>query len=167
MTILLVDLTQKPDSAYAAQSRLMIDLIFALLGPTGGLVAGSGTESEIIDRPLTQAGQEAWRYLRRLRINAWQKAACDPNILWSREEAVRYCNDPEQLQIHLSDPGWGWSPDNPVPVENIRDLALSPEGGFPGFDDVMSSPPNIDWDYLDAVLSGSHEVSESDFPPTQ
>ena len=165
VTILLMDLMKTPDATYASQSRLMIDLIFALMGPTGGLVAGSGTEAEIVDRPLSEAGQEAWIYLRRLKVNVWVKCGWDPNILWSREEAIRYCNDPEQLRIHLSDAGFGWSADNPVPVESIRDLALSPEGGFAGFGDVMMSPPSIDWDYLDAVLSGEREVEEPDLPP--
>lgn len=151
--ILLVDLIESPQSEYALLSRRVVDIVFALLGPMGGLVAGTGPEDNLMKRPLSD-GQETWLYLRRLRSKAWDLAGIDPSIVWTREQAIQYCNNPNQSQMLFSDdPGPMWSQASPEMLEDMEGLSVSPGGpAFESMGDVVMSPPNIDWSYLDAVL---------------
>jgi hypothetical protein len=85
--IMLVDLYERPSSAEAPRSRALIDKIFSLSGPDGGIV--SGEDGVTVQRPLREGGREAWDMLRRLRDKAWQKAGLDPNVLWTEDDQVR------------------------------------------------------------------------------
>lgn len=85
--IMLVDLYERPTSVEAPRSRALIDKIFSLSGPDGGIV--SGEDGVTVQRPLREGGREAWDMLRRLRDKAWQKAGLDPNVLWTEDDQVR------------------------------------------------------------------------------
>ena len=153
MTILLVDLIRhptNPTSASATASRRAIDIIFALNGPDGGLVAGgSGTESgdsDMMKRPLTEGGRETWDLLRRLRSRAWASAGLDPAMVWTRSQAMRYCNREAEPEVRSRSPDPAmWS--QAAAEQQVEDAATL-EGGV---GDHWNSP-NIDWAYLDEVL---------------
>jgi hypothetical protein len=85
--IMLVDLYVRPTSAEAPRSRALIDKIFSLSGPDGGIV--SGEDGVTVQRPLREGGREAWDMLRRLRDKAWQRAGLDPSVLWTEDDQVR------------------------------------------------------------------------------
>lgn len=166
--ILLIDLVQDPESSTAIQSRRVIDIIFALNGPQGGLVAGSGTEDDIMKRPLTEGGQETWEYLRRLRSKAWQKAGLDPDVVWTRDQAVQYCHNAHEPEVLAGEQGPMWSQASPESFEGMS-LARVSQQAVPGaeaLEDIMMSPPNLDWAYIDEVLSGGQQMElEMDLPP--
>jgi hypothetical protein len=85
--IMLIDLYERPNSVEAPRSRALIDKIFSLSGPDGGIV--SGEDGVTVQRPLREGGREAWDMLRRLRDKAWQRAGLDPNVLWTEDDQVR------------------------------------------------------------------------------
>ena len=85
--IMLVDLYERPHSKEAPRSRALIDKVFSMSGPDGGIV--SGEDGVSVQRPLREGGREAWDMLRRLRDKAWQKAGLDPDVLWGDEDQIR------------------------------------------------------------------------------
>ncbi len=91
VVITLNDLLQTPTSAYADRARHVIDIIFALTGRQGGLIAGSDYNAGSAKRPLSNGGSEAWNYLRRLRAKAWRAANIGPDLRLSRREAIELC----------------------------------------------------------------------------
>lgn len=148
--ILLIDLIQKPNSSTAARSVQVIDIIFALNGPTGGLVAGSGNAKNLAQRQLNEGGREAWEYLRRLRVRAWLKGGLDPDVVWTRQQAVLYCvseteqtPDPSQLKSAGNPDVSGWIGE--------QDELLH---GLAGTQDVKMDFTDIDWTYPDAMFGG-------------
>lgn len=154
LAILLVDLIETPGKPSAEQSRRAIDVIFALCYSDGG-VAGSGME-----RPLNAAGRAAWAYLRRLRIRAWQRAGLDPAVVWTREQAVRYCNEQSEPAFGMlaGDPGPMWSQaESPGALEafagSSRQSVTSAHESMATSQGVFS-PTNIDWGYIGEVLEG-------------
>ncbi|TKA67222.1 hypothetical protein B0A55_08777 [Friedmanniomyces simplex] len=167
--ILLIDLLQNPHNARAVASRKALDICFALCGPHGGLVGGGTGPETTMKRPLTEGGQEAWVYFRRLRTKAWQNAGLDAEIVWTREQAVRYCNQQGEPEIVVDDgagPMWGQSSPTPA-IGGVFDRSGAPQAVPSGeeYGGAMS-PPSIDWTYLDAVLEGNRHVDlEFDFDP--
>ena len=93
-----------------SHGRQAIDIAFALCGPNGGIVAGGGASNRLMKRPLTEGGQEVWDYFRRLRAKAWQKAGLDPDIVWTREQAIHFCNQQPEPAIIADEPVSLWSP---------------------------------------------------------
>ena len=110
-------------------------------------------------RPLSD-GQETWEYLRRLRTKAWNLAGIDPDIVWTREQAIQYCNNPNDPQMLFSeDLGPMWNQASPEMLEDMEGLSVSHTGpAFEPMGDVVMSPPNIDWSYLDAVLGDQESM---------
>ena len=84
--IMLVDLYERPHSVEAPRNRSLIDKMFSLAGPDGGIV--SGEDGVTVQRPLREGGREAWDMLRRLRDKAWQKAGLDPDVLWTEDDQI-------------------------------------------------------------------------------
>lgn len=151
--LLLTDLVETPGSAYATYSRQMIDLIFALLGPSGGVVAS------FMKRPLINGGHESWKYLWQLRRKAWQKCRMDPDDLWTREQAVLFCKNQELAHRSEIRPHSSWNQASPQDMEQFSGLEISPDSQMVG--DVMT--PSIDWEYLDTILAeGFGEASGED-----
>nr|POE82444.1 transcription factor lepe [Quercus suber] len=154
--IILLDLIESPNSSAAPQSRDIIDCIFALSGPDGGLVAGAASPETMRDRPLTEGGIRTWEYFRRLRAKAWQVAGLDSSQLrWTREQAVQHYNNAPEPDIAPSDPAYRNTMDTEgSDTEQANtyegEAYMSPPG-------VVLSPPFIDWDYLDAVLEGRQD----------
>ncbi|KAK5693334.1 hypothetical protein LTR17_025085 [Elasticomyces elasticus] len=158
--ILLIDLVQSSDTETAAASRKSVDICFALCGPYGGIVGGSRGPDMLMERPLTAGGQKAWEYFRRIRTQAWQKAGLDPAVVWTRQQAVKYCNNQAEPQVIIDQASRMWSENSAsgregLDTTNIQHPAQTFEAG-------MTSPPNIDWTYLDAVLEG-HQQSDLGF----
>ena len=89
MAVVLHSLTDRPDGPESRESQNAIDMIFALRAPSQGLVAG--TEYPRMKRPLVGGGSEAWSHLARLRTKAWTAAGLDPDVFWTRREAVEFC----------------------------------------------------------------------------
>lgn len=84
--IILVDLYERPGSVEAPRSRELIDKVFALSTPEGGIVGGP--DGVTVQRPLREGGEEAWGMLRGLRCAAWLKAGLDPTVLWTKEDQL-------------------------------------------------------------------------------
>nr|POE87925.1 putative transcriptional regulatory protein [Quercus suber] len=166
LMIILLDLIESPGSPAAPRSRDIVDCIFALSGPDGGLVAGAASPETMRDRPLTEGGSRTWEYFRRLRIKAWQTSGLDSSQLrWTREQAVRHYNNAPELDIAPPDLAYRSqigleSPEGAQSSENEGREFMSPP-------DVILSPPFIDWDYLDAVLEGRQDemVVDPNEPP--
>ena len=89
--VLLKEVDREPYGVDAEASRTVIDEAFALCGPDGGITGEQ--EDELMRRPLTEGGQEAWDLIKRLRSRAWQKANLDPDIMWTREEVKRVARE--------------------------------------------------------------------------
>ncbi|EYE98829.1 putative C6 transcription factor [Aspergillus ruber CBS 135680] len=85
--IMLIDLYERPHSQEAFKSRALIDQIFSLSGPDGGVVGGEDGVST--QRPLKDGGREAWDMIRRLRQKAWQKAGLNPQRLWTEHAQIQ------------------------------------------------------------------------------
>lgn len=85
---MLIDLYERPNSPEAPKSRALIDKIFSLSGPDGGVVGGE--DGITTQRPLRDGGREAWDMMRRLREKAWQKAGLDPDVLWTDAEQDQF-----------------------------------------------------------------------------
>ena len=84
---MLIDLYERPNSVEAPRSRALIDKVFSLSAPEGGIV--SGEDGVSVQRPLREGGQEAWEMLRRLRQRAWQRAGLDPDVLWTEQAQIQ------------------------------------------------------------------------------
>lgn len=89
--VLLKEVDKDPYSIDADASRTVIDEAFALCGPDGGMTGQQ--DDELMRRPLTEGGQEAWDLIKRLRSRAWQKANLDPDVMWTREEVKRVARE--------------------------------------------------------------------------
>ncbi|KAK3678336.1 hypothetical protein LTR78_001633 [Recurvomyces mirabilis] len=170
ITILLLHLVQGPDGEDARETRRAIDIAFALCGSNGGIVAGGSGPENITKRPLTEGGQEAWSYFKRLRSKAWQKAGLDPDVFWTREQAVRFCNGHSEPQLVAQEHRPIWNEGYPGELQDANDLAghtLATTVGSQGDMEVIMSPPNIDWTYLDAVLGSAQNDAVLDYGPCE
>jgi hypothetical protein len=79
--ILLVDLYEWPYSEESSLSRAYIDELFTILDPEIGGIRNEDRKAAQL--PFCEGGRKAWNLFRQLREKAWQKAGCDPNILWT------------------------------------------------------------------------------------
>jgi len=166
--ILLLHLVRGPDGEDARETRKAIDIAFALCGSNGGIVAGGSDPEKLTKRPLTEGGQEAWDYFKRLRAKAWQKAGLDPDIVWTREQAVRFCNGQSEPQLVAQEHGPMWGGVSLGELEDLTALAghtSVTSAGSQGDMEVIMSPPNIDWTYLDSVLGGAQNETGLDYHP--
>lgn len=149
--ILLIDLIQTPNSPSAAASIQVIDIVFALSGPSGGLVAGPSSVADLTDRSLNEGGREAWSYLRRLRVRAWLKSGLDPNVIWTRKAAIECSLNQQRLDMQF--------PQDDHPIRNVE----APNEETSGIADQMSwqntddQLANIDWNLLDSMFGGNFE----------
>ncbi|KAK5699664.1 hypothetical protein LTR97_005793 [Elasticomyces elasticus] len=153
--LLLIDLVQSSDTDTASASRRSVDICFALFGPHGGIVGGGTGSDKLMERPLTEGGQEAWEYFRRLRTQAWQKAGIDPAVVWTREQAVQYCNKQAEPPVIIDQVGPMWSEGSASDREGLD--TTNTQHPAQTFEAGMTSPPSIDWTYLDAVLEGHQQ----------
>ncbi|KAK5721678.1 hypothetical protein LTR15_006269 [Elasticomyces elasticus] len=153
--LLLIDLVQSSDTDTASASRRSVDICFALFGPHGGIVGGGTGSDKLMERPLTEGGQEAWEYFRRLRTQAWQKAGIDPAVVWTREQAVQYCNKQAEPPVIIDQVGPMWSEGSASDREGLD--TTNTQHPAQTFEAGMTSPPSIDWTYLDAVLKGHQQ----------
>lgn len=158
--VLLTELTHSPHSDSAAEHRKVIDIIFALLDPKGGVISNKN------QRVLSEAGQQTWVYLRRLRERAWHNAGLDAADVWTREQAVQFCSDlpdPEPTTAR-HEPGMDMSQATVSTPAQMSQISAE-YGGM----DVMMSPPHIDWDYIDQILGTDQQMNfdfhDDDFNP--
>lgn len=133
----------------------MVDLIFALLGPTGGLVAGTVTVNHPLKRTLSEGGNVSWNYMRELRTKAWQIAGLDPDSIWTRGDALHYLDlsvGERTAQLSLAhsstDADQGMSSHTQWNEPTFEPPSLDILSGV-----EMMSPSNIDWDYLGSILA--------------
>ena len=152
IALLLLDLIQTPSSAHGAYSRRVIDIIFALSSPETGLVAGPSSGGLVMKRSLSEGGKHAWEYLRRLRLKAWQKCNADPELTWSREDAIQYCNNDGETCRTSQDPGPMWSTVSLETMSEEMEAFLSGGGAMEGIADVIMGPPNIELPFLESLL---------------
>ena len=89
---LLVEVGRNPTGPHSAETRSLIDETLALCAPNGGVV-GHHRDSDLMSRPLTEGGQEAWDLVKTVRARAWRKAGLDPDILPMREQVVSKAAD--------------------------------------------------------------------------
>jgi hypothetical protein len=80
---LLQDLIKEPNSDEASESRLLIERVFAMVGPDGRVSANSmfGT---LIRLHASSGAKKSWMRLEKLRRKAWNQLGLDPNVMWTR-----------------------------------------------------------------------------------
>lgn len=192
--ILLADLIQCPDSSEASNSRILVDKIFSLRGPDGGVVPEENGRPA--QRKLSSTGIEAWTMLRNLRRHAWRKAGRDPRVIWvdarQRGEIEKtnesptadikssmsqsITNDLEAMdtddnafvETHHANKASHLTQDDPYSVLLEPD---TPTGKYLRDDDVNDGFSNhimngFDWDQWDTVLGRSFDY-QSDTPTYQ
>ena len=81
ITLLLVDLIERPTSIEAPTSRHLVDRVFSLLDHEQGVVVERNGHRQ--RRRLSGSGRESWVMLLRLRRRAWTGMRLDPNVLWA------------------------------------------------------------------------------------
>jgi hypothetical protein len=86
--ILLQALIAFPYMPSALETARVIDITFGLHKEQHGLVSGGNHASTNLSRPLTEGGSETWAYLLKMRARAWRAIGLDPDIVWTRAEAV-------------------------------------------------------------------------------
>lgn len=86
--ILLNDLLRPAQYYDVGVVHVVIDVIFSLSAPHGGLVGGQ--EQHPMQRPLIEGGTEVWAYLRRLRAKVWQSRNWTIELNWNRAEAIMH-----------------------------------------------------------------------------
>lgn len=85
LMLVLKEVERNPTSAEAAVSCMIVDQIMALCAPDGGITSSAGWNN-MMHRPLTEGGAEAWDFIWRLRARVWTKVGLDPNVILTREE---------------------------------------------------------------------------------
>lgn len=176
--IMLIDLYERPHSSEAPHSRTLIDTIFSLSGPDGGVVGGEDGVSTA--RPLRDGGREAWRMMKRLREKAWLKAGLDPNVLWTGTATRTGMKPQEQEQDQgpslvaqsrrQSNIDNGGDSDNippvpdpgRVPATGRRPSSTFPASGGPGAD--AQKPLESFEDSYYALIDGTFGGGSSSFP---
>ncbi|KAE9365933.1 hypothetical protein N431DRAFT_487811 [Stipitochalara longipes BDJ] len=83
---ILVDLCNSPTSHEARDSRILVDYVFSMMEPDGGVVAED--EHAPISRQLSSGGKKAWDILRKMRRKAWIKVGLDPYLIWMSSEGL-------------------------------------------------------------------------------
>lgn len=120
IAIILADLWNRPHSSEATTSRLLMDRVFSLLGPDGGVV--TATDNSSTRRHLSTGGKKAWSVLYKMKRNAWVKAGLDPDVIWAAE--------PQQIQ-RTSDI------DTPQNTQHKPEAELSPPMGFDSHPEIL------------------------------
>ena len=163
----MMDLVHSPEAPYAEYSRRVIDCVFALLGPSGGLVAGGASGDGIMKRPLSQHGREIWYYLKRLRIIAWQKCGVNPDITWTREQAIQYYNTSQAVDVLVPDPGHPgpmWNPTSPEMPEDVFQQPVSTADILRSMSGRVMSPPSFHFPGLGGLFGDNMDIDfEDDF----
>lgn len=79
--VLLVDLAREPESKEAEESMVLLERVFALLGPEGRIsVSPVGAER----RMSSKGAKNSWARLERLRKEVWKKLGLDADVMWAR-----------------------------------------------------------------------------------
>lgn len=147
--ILLTELRKHPQSPAAPSFREVIDIIFALCGPSWGLVAVVG--DVVRQRPLTEGGSESWDLLWRFRSRAWRAAGLDPQELWTREQALEslYKSYDEAQQEFLPGPPLHAPEGNEGFDFSAATLAETSQTLGTGLVDPNTPMPNVDMSFWD------------------
>jgi len=67
-------------SSDVRESRVLLDMLFSLLGPEGRITTGeSGNQ-----RYFSGTSRGAWSLLDKLRKKVWMQLGLDPSVMWSR-----------------------------------------------------------------------------------
>jgi hypothetical protein len=77
---LLIDMRKNPMSPDVRESRVLLDMLFSLLGPEGRITTGeSGNQ-----RYFSGTSRGAWSLLDKLRRKVWRQLGLDASVMWSR-----------------------------------------------------------------------------------
>jgi hypothetical protein len=77
---LLIDMRKNPMSPDVRESRVLLDMLFSLLGPEGRITTGEGGSQ----RYFSGTSRGAWSLLDKLRRKVWRQLGLDSSIMWSR-----------------------------------------------------------------------------------
>lgn len=159
--VLLSDLLRKPQSPEAENSMALIDTMFSLNLPKHGVV--SEENGIVSERNLSEGGQEAWTFLRRLRQRAWGATGRDHTVLWPDTTVARGSPESHEPTDAAST---GDPPETPVSRQLDRLPELTPECS------AMAAEQPYDWDHFsefgqwefnwaewDSVIAGSTSVA--------
>ena len=150
---LLTELRRNPRSPASASFREVIDIIFALCGPGGGLVAV--VNDVMRSRPLNEGGSESWDLLWKFRSRAWRAAGLDPHVLWTREQALETIyKDYDQSQLDHLRPSPPFTTQVPERIESIDHIAVTPGAMSPHLGSGPLNPmpmANVDQSFWDQV----------------
>jgi len=82
---LLIDMRKNPTSPDARESRVILDMLFSLLGPEGRITAGTGEGYvNVGQRYMANSSMGAWSLLDKLRKKVWRQLGLDSSVMWSR-----------------------------------------------------------------------------------
>lgn len=132
--------------------RHTIDEALALADDDCGMIPY--TEGELMQRPLTEGGQEAWTLIRHIRERLWGDLSLDPHILPTRQAVVENA----MARYRLFEPN---AP--PIPARQSADASASTQErrvSFTGDTELTTllgefrglEVPNLDVDELDALF---------------
>ena len=77
---LLIDMRKNPMSPDARESRVLLDMLFSLLGPEGRITTWDNGSQ----RYFSGTSRGAWSLLDKLRKKVWRQLGLSPSVLWSR-----------------------------------------------------------------------------------
>lgn len=93
---LLIDMRKHPTSNDARESRIILDMLFSLLGPEGRITAGEG-HVNVGQRYMASSTVGAWSLLDKLRKKVWRQLGLDSSVMWSRGLSES-SDDPNNVQ---------------------------------------------------------------------
>ena len=77
---LLIDMRKNPMSPDARESRVLLDILFSLLGPEGRITTGENGSQ----RYFSGTSRGAWSLLDKLRGKVWRQLGLDPSVMRPR-----------------------------------------------------------------------------------
>lgn len=108
--ILLNELLQRPAAPFAHRARTIVDVVFTLTGRSNDTAAGQDKIHSSSAGNSNGGEGEVWQSLGRLRSKAWRAADIDPELTWTRPEAISVCDelykgmmDPHQPHVGSDD----------------------------------------------------------------
>lgn len=111
---LINDLDENPTTAFAIETRQLVDLALSLCSngaDSSGIISSEDGEPD--PRPLNDGGFAAWKFIRAARDDCWERAGLDPTVLYCPEHvsqirfgSVSFIDEYMVLPAGLRDGEW-------------------------------------------------------------
>lgn len=136
-----------PTSNDARESRIILDMLFSLLGPEGRITAGEG-HINVGQRYMAPSTVGAWSLLDKLRRKVWRQLGLDSSVMWSRGLSESSDDPPSNSQTNSA----GLTPAN----TNAPTNAAPTDASTSVTDDTWVQPASLD-SFLDPVTSAAFD----------